>query len=796
MDNGFSSFEKKRRKGFFPPLMPSRRKTWARHRPIINNALQAIICGVVLIVLLFLVLHNLHHETVCPLTNLDSDFAPVDLREFGHESCESGDHKKHKLCGLSHIPIPRLLKHCHQSQYGNYTINYGCSHPSDRCNNTLLFQLLEEYLPPGLSSLSDNHENSHGDDDDDDDNDDNHHTHHKKHSTATMSCPNNSTTPIMMVKELFTHPTYPIHNSEGINTLLPYFCQFILTDLLEFRARKGFKFSVEEITDIYTRNVSATRYLQEKSHHDNRRDDDDEERDEQIESDDPDYYARTDRSFQPLSSQNPLIDASMIYGSSRERNAQLREYKLGRMRVSFPKHGVCAGLEDDKWTPLTGTESSDHSETNRNMNSDTGSDGLNNDDDDDDDQINYEYGEEVNLSKSHRIHGDEHHKLQRICSLPPRTEDMTCEHGAHDTVDDDDQDKNEDKPQKHKKGLPMFECGDTNYCNDNIGLLSLHTLFLRNHNFWAAYFHKSRPNWDDEMLYQMSRALVIAELQHITYRHLLPALFGEDINTIIQNSENSKQSGQLCYDPKQDPRPYAELFSIFRMHSMIPEEIYYRNEHHPYQVTKTRSLDVTQQSKHETHQDLIRGEVTIGSILLGMIHNSAEEQDMFISHPLSNVSCNGHSLEFGNYVRHSYLRNIAESVGQDRELGFSTFSNLYWKVNGKTISGWEAFVDDSETVQRLRAVYGDYGWNSVDLWVGVIAEKHYSNSLFGKTAHKFVKDQFLRAANADWYFYTQNAITIPFLSRIFATHPEHILERNTNISFQKDYHKTKNIFHT
>lgn len=737
-----------------------------------------------LVGLLFLVLHNLHHETVCLLTNLDSDFAPADLHDFVSETCRFEEHKKHKLCTLrtdssfeehaNYIPIPRLLRHCHQSQYGNYTTLHECSHPTKHCNNTLLFGLLEDR--PSIGSSSDFGTDSGGDDDDDGDDGigHRHHAHPGKHAN-TIGCPNNSTTPITMVNELFAHPTYPIHNSEGISALLPYFCQFILTDLLQFGARREVRFSVHELLDIYTRNVSATEY------HHHQRPPRNGENDEHL-PDDPNYHAHSDQSTHPLSSQIPLIDASMIYGSSRERNAQLREHKLGRMKVSFPKRGVCADLEDDgKSSPFEQNRGTDDDD-------DSGDHDHNGPDD-------YNYG--GHISKSHQIHGDEHHRLQRICSLPPRIRDTACDHDERqrDRHDDDDKDSDHNNP-SNKKASIIFECGDNNYCNDNIGLLSLHTLFLRNHNFWAAYFHKSRPTWDDEMLYQMSRALVTAELQHITYRHLLPALFGEDINTIVQNAETPKQSGQLCYDPGQDPRPYAELFSVFRMHSMIPEEIYYRNEHHPYQITKTRPLDVSQQSKHETHQDLVHGETSLGSVLLGLMHNLAEEQDIFVSHSLSNVSCNGHSLDPRGYVRHSYLRNIAESVGQDRELGFPTFSNLYWKVNGKTISGWETFVDDAETIRRLRTIYGHDGWNSVDLWVGVIVEKHYSNSLFGKTAHKFVKDQFLKAANADWYFYTQNSITMPFLSRIFATHPEQLFERNTNISFPRDYRKSRNLFHT
>ena len=95
----------------------------------------------------------------------------------------------------------------------------------------------------------------------------------------------------------------------------------------------------------------------------------------------------------------------------------------------------------------------------------------------------------------------------------------------------------------------LFLAGDVR-ANEQPGLTSLHTLFSREHNRLATEIKNRGLANTDEDIYQLARKMVGAQMQAITYREYLPAIFG---------SQSAPKIEDYNYNPTTD----ASITQVF-----------------------------------------------------------------------------------------------------------------------------------------------------------------------------------------------------------------------------------------
>ena len=77
--------------------------------------------------------------------------------------------------------------------------------------------------------------------------------------------------------------------------------------------------------------------------------------------------------------------------------------------------------------------------------------------------------------------------------------------------------------------IKCFVAGDSRVA-ENLGLASIHTLFMREHNRIATELSKVNPHWNDEKIFNEARRVMIAVYQHIIYNEWIPSTIGNDPN--------------------------------------------------------------------------------------------------------------------------------------------------------------------------------------------------------------------------------------------------------------------------
>ncbi len=311
-------------------------------------------------------------------------------------------------------------------------------------------------------------------------------------------------------------------------------------------------------------------------------------------------------------------------------------------------------------------------------------------------------------------------------------------------------------------GEDGFLAGDVRAA-ENIVLASMHTLFVREHNRLADDILTANPQWSDEDVYQQARAIVIAQIQAITYKEFLPALLGQGVMEEYDG-----------YDRTVNPTIANEFSTAaFRFgHSTLNDDIQFFGNHGRAVAEKISLAEAF-------FQPALLSQTGIDVILKFEASTLSQQIDLQVVDSVRNFLF-GHPGQGG-------LDLVALNIQRGRDHGLSDYNSTRQAYGLIPYESFDQITSDVGLQQKLQSLYGDV--NHIDLWVGLLAEDHTAGASVGELTSTIITDQFQRLRDGDRLWY-ENVFSEYEVGQLNETTLHDIIERNTTVSGLQD-----DVFH-
>ncbi|KAB0802059.1 hypothetical protein PPYR_04245 [Photinus pyralis] len=293
-----------------------------------------------------------------------------------------------------------------------------------------------------------------------------------------------------------------------------------------------------------------------------------------------------------------------------------------------------------------------------------------------------------------------------------------------------------------EQGSACFTSGDTR-TNQMVSLTVLHTLFMREHNRIANELAQINPHWQDERIFLVTRQIIIAELQVVTYGEYLPALLGEAAMEEFDLLLERDDSYSYDYNQKVDPSAINEFASAaFRFgHSMVDGVLKI------YGKTKLEAaIDIPEVMFHPAR---MRKHEFYDQMLTTMTTDAIQDVDNSMSDSLTK-----YMFRAGNPFG---VDLAAINIQRGRDHGLRPYNDYRELVGQPRIKSFEEF--GPELGERLKSVYVSV--DDIDLWVGGLLEPKYGDSVLGLTFRDIIAEQFSRLKQGDKYFFEHDPTINP-----------------------------------
>jgi hypothetical protein len=303
-------------------------------------------------------------------------------------------------------------------------------------------------------------------------------------------------------------------------------------------------------------------------------------------------------------------------------------------------------------------------------------------------------------------------------------------------------------------GPTFFLAGDVRV-NEQVGLIAIHTLFMREHNFWADLYRAANPDAAEEEIYQFGRMIVGAEMQAITFREFLPVLLGGGAIPPYRG-----------YKPAVNPTISNEFATAaYRLgHSLLSPKLLRLdaagNEIPAGHLTLAGSFFQPQEVTNEGIDVLLRG----------LVLQKAQELDEWLIDDVRNFL-------FGPPGAGG-LDLASLNLQRGRDHGLPSFASMRQALKLRPVKTFQDVNRNRVVVQELSNVYGSAA--DIDLWIGGLAETDKAGSMVGEVFHRILVDQFVRLRDGDRFWY-QRHLPPDLVRMVERQKLSTIIRRNTEI---------------
>ncbi|CAK9808026.1 Peroxidasin homolog [Anthophora quadrimaculata] len=297
------------------------------------------------------------------------------------------------------------------------------------------------------------------------------------------------------------------------------------------------------------------------------------------------------------------------------------------------------------------------------------------------------------------------------------------------------------------RGRYCFAAGDAR-ANENLHLTTMHLLWARQHNRIVDQLAKINPTWDDQTLYEETRRIVGAQLQHITYQEFVPIILGE-FETSTRDLRPLKSGYRQWNDDADDSNIDPSIANSFAAaafrfaHTLLPG------------LMKVTDEQQGTSSFVELHRMLfnpyslyseggVKSSVTTATrnmIQMTSAHVTSQLTNHLFEDPLGNVSipC-GLDLVSLNIQR-----------GRDHGLpGYSKWREYCGLGLPESFSDLEGHLDP-QTLRDITSLYESV--HDIDLYTGALSELPKAGAIVGPTFSCLISDQFVRLQRGDRFWY-------------------------------------------